>query len=103
MGIFAEPGGDQRVYATREDVILREIAGEHLLVPIRHNVAQMQAIYALTGIGLAIWKLLDGTRTLRTIQEAIVEGFEVSATQAWTDLCDFVDHLEEKGLVERRC
>ena len=102
MGTAPDFAATDAVYATREDVILREIAGEHLLVPIRHNVAELQAIYALTGVGVQIWKLLDGVRTLRAVQAAITERFEVGAEEAWTDLCAFVERLEERGLVERR-
>lgn len=102
MGITNDPEAHGAIYAVHEDVILREIAGEHLLVPIRRHVAEMQAIYALMGTGVRIWQMMDGSRTLAAIQAAIMERFDVSAEEAWIDLCGFVEHLEEQGLVERR-
>jgi hypothetical protein len=36
------------------------------------------------------------------VRDAVVARFEVSPERAWTDLCRFVAHLEESGLVERR-
>jgi hypothetical protein len=92
----------EAVYEAREDVILRDVAGEHLLVPIRHDVADMQAIYAMTGVGVRIWRLLDGVRTLGAIHDTIAESFEVDRDSAWMDLCGFVERLEERRLVERR-
>lgn len=89
------------VFARREGVVLRRIADEHLLIPIRHDVADIQAIYAVMGVGVRIWELLDGRRTLNEIRDSIVERHAVSDEAAWADLCAFVDHLEERGLVER--
>jgi hypothetical protein len=90
------------VYRRRDETVLRQVAGENLLIPIHRRVPDMQAIFALAGSGLRIWELLDGTRTLGAVRDALVERFEVSAEVAWTDLCVFVGQLEEKGLVERR-
>jgi hypothetical protein len=90
------------VYARRDPVVVRRIAGEHLLVPIRHHVAQMRAIFALTGTGARIFELLDGARSLGEVRDTLVERFQVSGEQAWTELCGFVEQLEENGLVERR-
>ncbi len=82
--------------------MLRQIADEHLLIPIRKDVALLQAIYTLVGIGARVWELLDGTRSLGEIRAAIVERFAVGEEAAWADLCAFVRRLEENGLVERR-
>ncbi len=102
METAAHPEPSALVYAPRQGVILREIAGESLLVPIRHDVAEMQAIFALVGVGVAVWKLLDGVRTLGAVQDAILAQFDVAPHAAWDDLRDFVAQLEERGLVERR-
>jgi len=90
------------VYARREDVVLREIAGEHLLVPIRRDVADMQAVFALNAIGVYIWELLDGERTLAAILAAILDRFDVSAEEAQADLRSFVERLRETGIALRQ-
>lgn len=90
------------VYARREDVILREVAGEKILVPIRNYVADMRAVFALTGIGATVWELLDGVRTLDEVLCAIAEQYEVEMAQAWDDLQAFVEQLREADLVEDR-
>ena len=70
-----EAGG--AVYARREGVVLREVAGEHILVPIRRDVADLKAIFALNGVGLRIWELLDGARALDGVLAELVERFDV--------------------------
>jgi len=100
--LVSEPGAAELVFVPREPIVLREIAGERLLVPIRRQAAQMKAIFALVGAGAAIFELLDGERSLGAIRDALVERFEVAPEQAWAELCDFVEQLQENDLVERR-
>jgi len=95
-------GAGGAVYARREGVVLREVAGEHLLVPIRKDVADLKAIFALNGVGLRIWELLDGARALDGVLAELVERFDVPIEEASADLSAFVDRLLAAGLVERK-
>jgi hypothetical protein len=90
------------VYARREGVVLREVAGEQILVPIRRNVADLKAIFALNGVGRCIWELLDGTRGMDEVLARLVERFDVSSDEAAADLQAFVERLSQAGLVERK-
>jgi hypothetical protein len=90
------------VYVRRQDVLLREVAGEHLLVPLRRNVADLQAIFALNRVGVFIWGLLDGQRTAHQVLAAIQERYDVAADRAAADLGALLDRLTELSVVERR-
>jgi len=90
------------VYARRDDVLLRDVAGEHLLVPVRRNAADLQAIFSLNGIGAFVWGLLDGERTMDAVLAAVLERFDVGAEEAAADLSSFVERLTGAGIVERR-
>ena len=94
--------GDGAVYARREGIVLREVAGEHILVPIRRNVAELKSIFALNDVGRCIWELLDGTRGFDAVLAGLVERFDVSPEEASADLRSFVDRLSQAGLLERR-
>ena len=93
---------DGAVYARREDVVLREVAGEQLLVPIRNDPAAMQAIFALTGTGVFVWGLLDGERPLEAIRALLLERYDVAPEEAEADLSAFIERLGAAGLVESR-
>lgn len=90
------------VYARRDGVVLREVAGEQILVPIKRNVADLKAIFALNGVGRCIWELLDGTRGIDAVLAGLLERFDVSHEEASADLQVFVERLSQAGLVERR-
>jgi hypothetical protein len=90
------------VFARRANVVLREVAGERLLIPIRREVAELRSIFVLTGIGAFIWELLDGERSLGAVLAVIVEHYDIGAEQAGADLAAFVARLAEAGIAEQR-
>jgi hypothetical protein len=90
------------VYARNADVILREVAGERLLVPIRSGLADLQAIFTLNSVGTCVWEQLDGTRPLEAVVEKVLERFEVSPGEARVDIALFVEQLLSAGLIEHR-
>lgn len=98
------PAGRDRgaVCARRPDVILREVAGERILVPIRSGLADLQAIFAINAVGACIWEQLDGARSLDEVLATVLERFEVPASEASADIADFIEQLQGAGLVERR-
>lgn len=90
------------VYGARGEAILRPLAGEWFLVPIRTSPADFRAIFSVNEVGAAIWEGLDGTRPLADVLEGLLERFDAPAEELADDLLDFVEQLETAGLVERR-
>lgn len=89
-----------RRYHTSPDMIFRKIAGEYVLVPISHDVADMEAIYTLDGVGARIWELLDGTRDGYAVLSQIIKEYDVTAKEARADLVEFlVQLLAVQGIV----
>ena len=92
-----EPGTAR--YIPSPDVVTRNIAGEHLLVPVRTGVAQMDYLYTADEVGSVIFSLLDGERDASAIGRQVAELFEVNAAQATVDVAAFLQELERAGLV----
>lgn len=83
------------------DVVLRHVAGEALLIPIRRKLADMDRIFTLNTTGEAIWELLDGKRSVEEVVRAVVERYDVSESVANADVVDLLGQFSEAGLVER--
>jgi hypothetical protein len=90
------------VYGPRGESILRSLAGEWFLVPIRTTPADFRAIFSVNEVGAVIWGELDGSRPLDAILEKIVERFDAPPAEVAADLVTFIEQLEGAGLVERR-
>lgn len=83
-----------RHYRKSPDLVFRHIAGEFVLVPIRHDVADLEAVYTLGGVGARIWELLDGKRDGHAILAQIVQEYDVVPNEARADLVEFLGELE---------
>ena len=83
------------VYAQDDNMVFRRIGEEVILVPIRRQTADLEAVYTLNETGAAIWELLDGQRTLSGVRDALVEAFKVPSEEAEADIQEFIAMLED--------
>lgn len=83
-----------------QDVILREIAGERFLVPIRGRLADLQELFVLNDAGEWVWQRLDGKQTAAALAEGMATTFEVAPDAARADVQAFIGELDEAGLLE---
>jgi hypothetical protein len=91
------------VYARNDRIVSRRIVDELILVPIRQSVAELDTLYTLNEVGARIYELIDGTRRLREIVDAIVAEFEVTPEAAEADVRGFVAQLLQiEGIREVR-
>jgi len=88
-------------YQRSASIVAREIAGEMILVPIRHNVGDLESIYTLNETAAYIWSLIDGQRTVREIRDKVVAEFEVEEKEAEQDLFELLAQLESFRGIER--
>ena len=84
-----------RRYEKNPHIVSRQIGDEFILVPVRHDVADLESIYTLTGTGVRIWELMDERLTGHELKERIVEEFDVGHAEAEEDLIEFLRQLEE--------
>lgn len=89
------------IYARAPDVVPRRIAGETILVPIRGEMARLQALFVLNAVGEEIWNLLDGRRTVADVCAEIARTFEADEATVFEDLEEFLADLAESGLVTK--
>jgi hypothetical protein len=90
----------ERCYEKDPSIVHRNIAGEAILVPIRRNVADMESIYTLDGVGAFIWELIDGQRTAGDIKVAILNEYDVTPEVAEMDLVEFLQQLQTIGAIK---
>ena len=88
------------VLTKQTELVEREIEGELLLIPIMAGVGDADAnLYSFNNQGADIWKLIDGTRTVGEIADALCAEYEVTREQALQETLTFVESLLEKKLV----
>ena len=81
------------------DFMLRDIAGEVILVPTGAATQQCNGISTLNEVAAFIWKNLDESETKEILVDKIMDEFEVDRETAMRDVIGFVSALYERGLV----
>jgi SynChlorMet cassette protein ScmD len=79
--------------AARSVVVLREEFDEWAVL---YN-PDTAGTAAINPVGVAIWKLLDGKRSLEDIVAAIKDQFEDAPESITEDVSSFIRGLQEKG------
>jgi hypothetical protein len=87
------------VFRRSEDVVCRQVGAESILVPIRQNVGNLDFVYTLSPVAARIWELLDGTRTVESIVESIIEEYDVTRETAEADAQQLLSDLAEVSLI----
>lgn len=101
---MAEKKADKNaVYAVSENVVVREIDGERIIVPLKSGIGNMDDdLYTLNKTGAAIWDKLDGRKTLNHVILELADGYkEETANEIEQDVLGFTTELvKRKMLVE---
>ena len=87
-------------YRRKPDIVVRRIAGDVLLVPVRSKLADMDRVFALNTVGEYAWERLEGKLTLAAIVDAVIDQFEVDRPVAEKDIAELVAELLEADLIE---
>lgn len=84
----------------KEGYLLREVAGQFLVVPVGSQAISFNGIITLNKTGKVIWEVLQSQTPKQAIIEALTHRFEVSIEQASQDVDAFLAVLQKHQLLE---
>lgn len=82
------------------EFIMREVAGETILVPVGSTALKFNGIITLEPVGTLIWKGIECGKDREAILQQILDEFDVELRTAESDLDAFLQQLREKGFLE---
>lgn len=83
------------------DFILRQIAGEYMLVPTGEQAALTDGIITLSPVAAEIWKALEQGKDREGILKVILDAFDTDCETASNDLDEFLTQLTRLGLLQK--
>lgn len=83
------------------DFLLREIAGEFMLVPVGPGASGINGLVTLNEIGAFLFKTLQTDQSLDSLTEAVVSEYDVAPETACADAADFLRQLSEIGALDQ--
>ena len=92
--------GVKRSLKATSEVVLREIAGEYLLIPVGQMALKLHGMITLSESGLLLWNHLQEECSEDDLVDAILAEYQVDRETAAADVKAFIRQMEEVGLLE---
>ncbi len=86
---------NKAVIVAAKEQISSDLAGESVILQLSTGI-----YYGLNQVGASIWNLIQESKTVEEIKNAILEEYEVEPEQCDRDLLALLQELEAKGLIE---
>lgn len=88
-------------YTIHNSIVMREILGETVLVPVKTIPGGFNGIFSLNETGRLIYDRLLAGDTQEQITAAVVAEYEVAKEQAEADVSEYLGRLVELGIAEK--
>ena len=83
-----------------ENYILREIAGEYIVVPTGSAAMDFKGLITLNDTGVFLWKLLqEDDQTEEGLLDALCEEYEAVREEAKADIEEFLQRIRSEGML----
>ena len=92
---------EERRYTRNPDFIYRKIVDESVLVPFHNNVADMDCIYTLNGMGAFIWEQLAEPATRAQLEQAVLAEYDADPAVVVSDLDRFLAEMISIGAMRQ--
>jgi hypothetical protein len=87
-------------YTRNPDFIYRKVIDEFILIPVHQDVADMDSIYILNGVGAFIWENLDPSTTLTDLEATLLEEYDADPNEITNDMERFLRDMTDIGAIQ---
>ena len=81
------------------DFVLRDIAGDLLLIPAGKSALDLNGMLTLNEVGGEIWRLLPEVKDEEELIARLLDLYEVEEEELRKDVGDFLESLRKLGLL----
>ena len=83
----------------KKQVVLRSVAGEHMLIPVGETVLQYNGIFMLTETGKFLWENIEKGADSDQLKALLAKEYEIDYATADTDVNEFLEMLREFEII----
>ena len=88
------------ICAPSDGVVAREIESDIVIVPLVAGIGDADdELYTLNPTGQAIWKKLDGRRTLKEVAATLAGEFNAPLPEIENDVLGFASEMVRRGIL----
>lgn len=83
----------------KKQVILRSVAGEHMLIPVGETVFEYNGIFMITESGKFLWENIVNGADENELADLLAKEYGIDSATALEDVNEFIDTLKAFGIV----
>ncbi len=92
-----------RVYGPSDDIVVREIEGEIVIVPLTSGIGDLEdELFTLNETGRAIWARIDGSRPLGAVVKELTKDYDAPESLVRRDVVGILQELLERRMIVER-
>ena len=84
-----------------KEFILRQIAGDNIIVPTGKTVLEFNGVVSVNEVGASLWNMLQKEVTFEELAQGILNEYDVEESVAKQDIREFLDKLNENGILDK--
>ncbi|MGM9658357.1 MAG: PqqD family protein [Eubacteriales bacterium] len=84
-----------------KEFVLREIAGDFIIIPTGKTVLDFNGLITLNEVGVSLWNMLQHEVTFDELVRGILDEYDVEPDVAREDIQEFLDKLVSGGIITR--
>ncbi len=84
----------------KEGFMLREIAGQWVVVPLGSKAVEFNCILMLSGSGALLWETINKGADEDDLVKAILNVYDIDEETARADVKEFIMQMEQNNLLE---
>lgn len=97
MSIKNNVESKKRIYSRSNNLVMRKIADEFLLIPITQIGADVQKVFSMNHTAAAIWQCLDNPLSLEKVLSQLAGIYDVDEDTVCSDVQETLTFLVERG------
>ena len=83
-----------------KEFVLREIAGDYIIIPTGSTVLEFNGLITVNEVGVTLWNMLQEEVTMDELVAGILAEYDVSEEVARKDIQEFLDTLTQNGILK---
>ena len=83
-----------------KDLILREVAGEYILIPVGKAALKIHGMINLTESAVFLWKKLQEDCTEEELVQALLKEYDIDRETAAADVRERIEQMQKIGVME---
>ena len=82
-----------------KEFVLREIAGDNILVPVGETALDFNGLITLNEVGAFLWNKLQNEITIDELVQEILDEYEVDEDTARKEILEFIGYLQNADII----